>query len=139
MARAVVAGPRSGRRPVRNSQPLLRASLVGRSASGLGDILYRQPADVGEVALHPRPVIDSLPSWGLVGYLDAMSKTSVDVDRDIARQAAKVLGTTTLRDTINASMREVVHAKRRLELIAMLSEEGRFDFQAAEKAWGADE
>jgi Arc/MetJ family transcription regulator len=68
-----------------------------------------------------------------------MSKTSVDVDRDIARQAAEVLGTTTLRDTINASMREVVHAKRRLELIAMLSEAGRFDFQAAEKAWGADE
>jgi Arc/MetJ family transcription regulator len=68
-----------------------------------------------------------------------MSKTSVDVDRDIARRAAEVLGTTTLRDTINASMREVVHAKRRLELIAMLSEEGRFDFQAAENAWGADE
>lgn len=63
----------------------------------------------------------------------------MDVDRDIARQAAEVLGTTTLRDTINASMQEVVHAKRRLELIAMLSEEGRFDFQAAENAWGADE
>jgi Arc/MetJ family transcription regulator len=68
-----------------------------------------------------------------------MSKTSVEVDRDIARQAAAILGTTTLRDTINASMREIVHAKRRLELIALLSEEGRFDFDAAEHAWGADE
>lgn len=61
------------------------------------------------------------------------------MDRDIARQAAAILGTTTLRDTINASMREIVHAKRRLELIALLSEEGRFDFDAAEHAWGADE
>jgi len=68
-----------------------------------------------------------------------VSKTSVDSDRDIARQAAAILGTTTLRDTINAAMREVVHAKRRLELVALLGDEGRFDFAAAERAWGADE
>ena len=68
-----------------------------------------------------------------------MAKTSVHVDRDIAREAAAVLGTTTLRATIDASLREVVHAKRRLELVAMLTEEGRFDFEAAERAWGADE
>ena len=68
-----------------------------------------------------------------------MTKTSVDVDRDIAREAAAILGTATLRDTIDASLREIVHAKRRLELVAMLGEEGRFDFEAAEHAWGADE
>lgn len=68
-----------------------------------------------------------------------MAKTSVEIDRDIAREAAAILGTTTLRDTINASMQEVVHAKRRLELIALLGQEGRFDFHAAERAWGADE
>lgn len=68
-----------------------------------------------------------------------MSKTSVDVDRDIAREAAAILGTTTLRDTIDASLREVVHAKRRLELVALLAEAGRFDFEAAEHAWGAVE
>lgn len=67
-----------------------------------------------------------------------MTKTSVDVDRDIAREAAVILGTTTLRDTIDASMREVVHAKRRLELVALLSEEGRFDFDVADRAWGGD-
>lgn len=65
-----------------------------------------------------------------------MAKTSVDIDRDIAREAAEILGTTTLRDTINASMHEVVHAKRRLELIAMFAEEGRFDFTGVENAWG---
>lgn len=68
-----------------------------------------------------------------------MAKTSVEVDRDIARAAAAILGTTTLRDTIHASLSEVVNAKRRLELVALLSEEGRFDFEAAENAWGADD
>jgi hypothetical protein len=32
-----------------------------------------------------------------------------------------------------------VHARRRLELIAMLSEEGRFDFEAVQDAWGGDD
>lgn len=68
-----------------------------------------------------------------------MSKTSVDVDRDIASQAAAILGTDTLRDTINASLREIVDAKLRLELVALLSEPGRFDFDAGDAAWGADE
>lgn len=63
-------------------------------------------------------------------------KTSVEVDRDIAEQAAAILGTTTLRDTIHASLLEVVNAKRRLELVVMLGEPGRFDFQAAKEAWG---
>lgn len=67
-----------------------------------------------------------------------MSKTSVEINRDIAGEAAAILGTTTLRDTIDASLREVVHAKRRLELVALLGEEGRFDFEAAEHSWGAD-
>ena len=67
-----------------------------------------------------------------------MVKTSVDIDRDIADRAAEILGTTTLRDTIDASLREVVNARRRLELVALLGEEGRFDFDAAERAWGGD-
>jgi Arc/MetJ family transcription regulator len=64
-----------------------------------------------------------------------MAKTSVEVDRDIAREAAQILGTSTLRDTIDAALREVVQAKRRLELIALLSEEGRFDFDLSADAW----
>jgi predicted nucleic acid-binding protein/Arc/MetJ family transcription regulator len=68
-----------------------------------------------------------------------MTKTSVVVDQDIAREAAAILGTKTLRDTIDAALREIVQAKRRLELIALLSTEGRFDFRAAEQAWGGPE
>lgn len=67
-----------------------------------------------------------------------MAKTSVDVDQDIARKAAAILGTRTLRETIDAALREVVDAKRRLELISMLSDPGRFDFDAAERAWGGE-
>lgn len=67
-----------------------------------------------------------------------MSKTSVEIDRDIAAQAADILGTATLRDTIDAALREIVDARRRLELIAMLSEPGRFDFDAVEDAWGGE-
>jgi Arc/MetJ family transcription regulator len=67
-----------------------------------------------------------------------MAKTSVDVDQDIAREAAAILGTKTLRDTINAALLEIVHAKRRLELIDLLGQDGRFDFDAAATAWGAD-
>ena len=50
-----------------------------------------------------------------------------------------ILGTSTLRDTIDASLHEIVNAKRRLELIALLSEEGRFDFDTMTSAWGGDE
>ncbi len=32
-----------------------------------------------------------------------------------------------------------MHATRRQELVAMLSDEGRFDFESAEEAWGGTE
>lgn len=87
---------------------------------------------------HPSP---SEQSWrvdaaGSRGYLKSVSKTSVEIDRDIAAQAAAILGTATLRDTINESLLEIVNAKRRLDLVVLLSEPGRFDFDAAEDAWG---
>jgi Arc/MetJ family transcription regulator len=68
-----------------------------------------------------------------------VAKTSVEIDPNITREAAEILGTKTLRATINAALAEIVNARRRLELIALLSQEGRFDFQAAEHAWGGDE
>ncbi len=67
-----------------------------------------------------------------------MAKTSIEIDRDIADQASAILGTKTLRETVHASLLEIVNAKRRLELVALLSEVGRLDFEAAESAWGGD-
>jgi Arc/MetJ family transcription regulator len=65
-----------------------------------------------------------------------MTKTSVVIDRDIAEQAAAILGTETLRETIDASFHEVVNAKKRLELIELLSDTSRFDFSLIDQAWG---
>lgn len=67
-----------------------------------------------------------------------MSKTSLEINRDIADQAAAILGTTTLRETVDASLHEIVNAKRRLELVALLSEAGRFEFDVIDDAWGGD-
>ena len=61
------------------------------------------------------------------------------LERDIAASAAEVLGTTTLRDTIDASLPEIVNARRRLELVALLSEPGCYDLDAVDNAWGGDE
>ena len=68
-----------------------------------------------------------------------MSRTSVEIDRDIATQAASILGTSTLRDTIDAALHEIVNVRRRLELVALLSEPGRFGFDPADNAWGGDD
>jgi len=65
-----------------------------------------------------------------------MSKTSVEIDRDIAARASEILGTSTLRETIDASLREVVNSKRRLELMALIQAGDTFDPDAAEEAWG---
>lgn len=43
-------------------------------------------------------------------------KTTIDVDRDAASEAAEILGTKTLKDTVNAALREVVDAELRREL-----------------------
>ena len=75
----------------------------------------------------------------LLGYHRYVPKTSVEVDPDIVRQAAEILGTTTLRATIDAALREIVHARRRLELVALLAQDGSFDFEEAELSWGSDE
>ena len=70
--------------------------------------------------------------------MNDVSKACVEIDeidRDIAAQAADILGTATLRDTIDAALHEIVNARRRLELMALLSEPGRFDFDAVKGAW----
>lgn len=65
-----------------------------------------------------------------------MGKTSIEIDKDIAERAAAILGTTTLRDTVDASLREVVNSKRRLELLALLADPDRFELDTSDSAWG---
>lgn len=63
-----------------------------------------------------------------------MARALVVVNGDLAKQAKAILGTTTLRETIDAALREVVNAQRRLELIDLLAEPDRFDFGATNRA-----
>lgn len=48
-------------------------------------------------------------------------KTTVDVDRELADTAAEILGTQTLKDTVNGALREVV----RQQLLRALAQEIR--------------
>ena len=43
-------------------------------------------------------------------------KTTVDVDKALAAEAAEILGTKTLKETVNAALQEVVGAHHRNEL-----------------------
>ena len=43
-------------------------------------------------------------------------KTSIDIDREAADEAAAILGTKTLKDTVDAALREVVRAEYRRQL-----------------------
>ncbi|HEY3007435.1 MAG TPA: type II toxin-antitoxin system VapB family antitoxin [Micromonosporaceae bacterium] len=46
-----------------------------------------------------------------------MTRTMVDIDEDSLAQAARVLGTRSKKDTVNAALREVVERNRRLEAL----------------------
>ncbi len=61
------------------------------------------------------PTSGGYPISARVGYPGVM-KTTIDVDRETANEAAEVLGTTTLKDTVNAALLEVVKAERRRKL-----------------------
>lgn len=76
--------------------------------------------------------------------------TTIDLDTDLVREAADVLGTTRTTDTVHAALREVVNVRRRLRLLDIevdltlddLREmrRGRFDAMFdAEQARGAAE
>jgi Arc/MetJ family transcription regulator len=43
-------------------------------------------------------------------------KTTIDVDRELAEEAAEILGTKTLKETVNAALREVVNKELRRQL-----------------------
>lgn len=57
----------------------------------------------------------------------AKTHTTLDLDRDLLRDAAKALGTTRTTETIHAALRDVVARRRRAEL-------ARRDFSELEPA-----
>ena len=68
-----------------------------------------------------------------------MAKTSVEIDQDKLNRAREILGTTSIRDTIDAAFREVIRVAAVRDLVA-LAEDGAFGAllapDAEEKLWG---
>lgn len=68
-----------------------------------------------------------------------MAKTSVEIDMDKLDKVRGILGTETIRETINAAFREVIRVAAVRDLAA-LGEAGAFDFLlepgAEERMWG---
>jgi Arc/MetJ family transcription regulator len=68
-----------------------------------------------------------------------MTKTLIDLDDEALAEAAKLLGTSSKKDTVNAALREIVDRRRRASAVARMREmvaEGEIDFSAIEKGGG---
>ncbi|MCP3819074.1 type II toxin-antitoxin system VapB family antitoxin [Streptomyces sp. A3M-1-3] len=64
-----------------------------------------------------------------------MSRAVTDLDDEALNEAARHLGTTTKKDTINAALREVVDRRRRaaaVERMRQMVTEGEIDFSSIE-------
>lgn len=64
-----------------------------------------------------------------------MSRTVIDLDDEALAEAARHLGTTTKRDTVNAALREIADRRRRAAAVARMREmvaDGEIDFSAIE-------
>ncbi|MFI6157286.1 type II toxin-antitoxin system VapB family antitoxin [Kitasatospora sp. NPDC051170] len=60
-----------------------------------------------------------------------MSRTVIDLDDEALADAARYLGTTTKKDTVNAALREIADRRRRAAALARMREmvaEGAIDF-----------
>ncbi|MEV0061737.1 type II toxin-antitoxin system VapB family antitoxin [Nocardia sp. NPDC050718] len=66
-----------------------------------------------------------------------MARTVVDLDDAALAEAARYLGTTTKKDTVNAALREIIDRRRRAEAIARmrdLAATGEIELPEAESA-----
>ncbi len=52
--------------------------------------------------------------------IKAMPKTLVDIDPDLLEEAKKVIGTKTIKDTVNGAIAEIVLRARRRDFIEWL-------------------
>jgi len=68
-----------------------------------------------------------------------MTKTLIDLDDEALAEAARLLGTSSKKDTVNAALREIIDRRRRAAAIARMREmvaEGEIDFSVVEKGDG---
>jgi Arc/MetJ family transcription regulator len=69
-----------------------------------------------------------------------MTKTLIDLDDEALTEAARLLGTSSKKDTVNAALREIIDRRRRAAAVARMREmvaNGEIDLSAIEKDGGA--
>lgn len=67
-----------------------------------------------------------------------MRKTSVDIDENLLEHARRLFGTTSIKQTIDAALREAVRAEARRQEVRALAEMDGLDLSKDEvmvKAW----
>ncbi|WP_405771124.1 type II toxin-antitoxin system VapB family antitoxin [Streptomyces sp. NBC_01538] len=65
-----------------------------------------------------------------------MSRTVIDLDDEALAEAARHLGTSTKRDTVNAALREIADRRRRAAAVQRMRQmvtDGEIDFSVIEK------
>jgi Arc/MetJ family transcription regulator len=65
-----------------------------------------------------------------------MSRTVIDLDDELVASAAKALGTSTKKETVNTALREVLEIRRRALALTRLraaAAEGAFDLELFEE------
>lgn len=71
-----------------------------------------------------------------------MSRTVIDLDDEALAEAARHLGTTTKKDTVNAALREINDRRRRAAAVARMRQmvaAGEIDFSVLDEAAPASE
>jgi Arc/MetJ family transcription regulator len=64
-----------------------------------------------------------------------VTKTLIDLDDEALTEAAKLLGTTSKKDTVNTALREIVDRRKRAAAVARMRAmvaEGEIDFSVLE-------
>ncbi|MFJ8585823.1 type II toxin-antitoxin system VapB family antitoxin [Streptomyces sp. NPDC093595] len=68
-----------------------------------------------------------------------MARTVIDLDDEALEEAARFLGTSTKKDTVNAALREVVDRQKRAAAVQRMRQmvaDGEIDFSVIEKDAG---
>ncbi|MBA2360529.1 MAG: hypothetical protein H0V79_06290 [Actinobacteria bacterium] len=60
----------------------------------------------------------------MVGQISKPDKTSLVIDREKVARARSILGTTTLAETVDAALEDVINHKRRMELLERIMRDG---------------
>jgi len=60
----------------------------------------------------------------MVGQISKPDKTSLIIDREKVARARSILGTTTLAETVDAALEDVINHKRRMELLERIMRDG---------------